>query len=166
MRVSFKELMDALGVGYELSAYETCPWSVYDGEKAMTCSAEVRMNHDSDELEAEIQLMHDTPPESGNMVERKFYAMFKPSADGKWEAKNMVILDKDGEGIYDWPTKGCAFFSACVQDLKMEKIPDFEAIYEQEITSKEKFAGGRGGSSKAPKIKPQQLLNMKQGRGF
>ncbi len=166
MRVTFKELMDSLGVGYELSAYETCPWSVYDGEKAATCSAEVRMNHDGDEIEAEIQMMHDTPPESGAPIERKFYALYKPSADQKWEAKKVIALENDGEGVYDWATKAASFFHACVQALKMDQIPDFEALYEQEITSKEKYAGGRGGSSKAPKIKPQQLLDMKQGRGF
>ena len=166
MRLPFKELMDALGVGYELSAYETCPWSVYDSEKGQTCSAEVRMNHDGDELEAEIQIMFDKPPEDGNMIVRKFYGLYKPSNDQKWEGKQIIALDTDGEGIYDWATKASAFFLACVQELKMEKIPDFEALYEQEITSKEKFKGGRGGTSKAPKIKPQQLLNMKQGRGF
>ena len=166
MRVTLKELMDALGVGYELSAYETCPWSVYSSEKALTCSAEVRMNHDADEIEAEIQIMHDTPPADGNMIVRKFYAMFKPSNDQKWEAKTVAVLDKDGEGIYDYATKACAFFNACIQELKMDKIPDFEEIYEREITSKERFAGGRGGGSKSPKVKPGQLLNMKQGRGF
>ena len=125
------------------------------------------MNHDGDEVEAEIQLMHDTPPESGNMVERKFYGLFKPSTESRWEAKTVIVLDNNGAGdVYDWPVKGCAFFHACIQEILLEKIPDFEAIYEQEISSKEKFAGGRGGSSKAPKIKPQQLLNMKQGRGF
>jgi hypothetical protein len=52
------------------------------------------------------------------------------------------------------------------QELKMDKIPDIDELIENTLNSKERFAGGRGGTSKAPKIKPQQLLNMKQGRGF
>jgi hypothetical protein len=45
MRVDLKTLLDKLGVGYVMSPYETCPWSAYDGEKGITCSAEVRINN-------------------------------------------------------------------------------------------------------------------------
>ena len=52
MRATLKELLDKLGVGYILSAYETCPWAAYDDEQGISCNAEVRMNNDADEIEA------------------------------------------------------------------------------------------------------------------
>ena len=70
MRAPIKELMDNLGVGYILSAYETAPWSAYDDDEGLTCSAEVRMNSDGDEMEAEIQFMHDEPTPDKKAIER------------------------------------------------------------------------------------------------
>jgi hypothetical protein len=166
MRVSLPELMDKLAVGYVLSAYETCPWSVYDGEKGITCSAEVRMDGDSQEIEAELQMMYDIPPEGKPPVEQIFWMICKPVSPDLWETKDIKIRGTDEKAIFDWGTKGASFFVACVTELKMEKIPDIEALIDEEIRNKERYAGGRGGTSKAPKIKPQALLNMKQGRGF
>ena len=74
MRVPLKELLDKLGVGYILSAYETCPWSAYDEEQGITCSAEVRMNNDGDEIEAEMQIMRDNPTGDEKPVEQVFLA--------------------------------------------------------------------------------------------
>jgi len=59
MRVPLKELMEKLGVGYELSPYETCPWMCYDDDKQITASAEVRMGPGGCDIEAEIQFMMD-----------------------------------------------------------------------------------------------------------
>jgi hypothetical protein len=59
MRVPLKELMEKLGVGYELSPYETCPWMCYDEDKQITCSAEVRMGPAGCDIEAEVQFMMD-----------------------------------------------------------------------------------------------------------
>lgn len=59
------------------------------------------------------------------------------------------------------------FFKACVQDLKMDIVPDIDEIAERELGGDERFRDARrGGGSKAPKIKPQALLGIKNGRGF
>ncbi len=168
MRMSLRELSDKLGVGYVLSPYETCPWSVYDGDKAMTCSAEVRMNPDGDEMEAELQMMYDTPVDGQPPVEQVFYALFKPAVTDGWDP---VTIRLKGAGanaeIYNWDDKACGFFAACVQELKMGNVPDIDELIEREIHGGERFGdSSRGGGSKAPKIKPQKLLGMKQGRGF
>jgi len=72
MRCVIKELMDHLGVGYILSAYETSPWSAHDDDEGLTCSAEVRMGAQGDELEAEIQFMYDDPKPDQKAIEQIF----------------------------------------------------------------------------------------------
>jgi len=168
MRVPLKELLDNLGVGYVLSAYETCPWSAYDEEKAITCSAEVRMNHDGDEIEAELQFVHDTPPADGNIVEQVFWLYAKPATSDKWDIFAVKIKGEDHVNkSYAWERKSCDFFNTCVQEIKMGNIPDIDEIYDQTMESNERYGGGaRGGGSKSPKIKPQSLLGMKNGRGI
>ncbi len=61
MRVTLQELLQKLGVGYVMAAYETFPWSVSDSTTGKTCSAEVRMNPEGNEVEAEIQIFYDNP---------------------------------------------------------------------------------------------------------
>jgi hypothetical protein len=168
MRATLKEILDKLGVGYVLSAYETCPWASYDEEKGLNCSAEVRMNNEGNELEAEIQFMRDTPKEGEAPIEQIFWLFAAPSTADKWDIKIVKIRGEGNtENLYGFEEKAVNFFSACVQELKMGKIPDIDAILARELKSKEKFGGGaQGGGSKAPKIKPQALMGMKGGRGF
>lgn len=166
MRVTLKEMMDKLAVGYILSAYETCPWSVYDSEKGITCSAEVRMDGEAKELEAELQIMYDTPPAGKPSVEPVFWMSCKPVNAELWETKAIKVRGVDESEIFGWGDKGAAFFVACVTELKMDKLPEIDELIENIIHAKERGAGGRGGGSKSPKIKPQALLNMKGGRGF
>lgn len=168
MRADLKELMDSLGVGYVLSRYGTCPWSVYDASKGITASAEVRMNNEGDEVEAEIQFLYDVPEPGKPPVEQKVWMFCKPVANGKWSPTAIRVKDKDGiTDIYEWETKACNFFRACVQEIKMNNVPDIDDIFEREMNGDERFRGARqGGGSKAPKIKPQALLGMKGGRGF
>lgn len=168
MRVDLKQMMDALGVGYTLSAYETCPWSVYDGEKGLTVSAEVRMNNTGDEVEAELQIMHDVPEAGKPPVEQVCWIFAKPVANGLWSVTALRIKGKDSaNAVYDWEQKCCNFFRACVADLKMDNVPDIEELLEKEFNQNERFSDGRQGTtSKAPKIKPNALLGMKGGRGF
>src|SRR5688572_19192001 len=150
MRVTLKELLDQLGVGYELSPYETCPWSVYDTEKGLTCSAEVRMDGEGKEIEAELQLMHDTPPAGKPGVEQVVWILCHLSgADQKWEPKALKLRGQDDTAVFGWGEKSAEFFAACVQELKMDKIPDIDELIDSILHSKERFAGGRGGSSKA-----------------
>jgi len=168
MRADLKQLMDKLGVGYVMAAYETCPWSTYDAEKGITCSAEVRMNNDGDEVEAELQLLFDTPESGKPPVEQSIFILCKPVIEGKWSPVSFRVRgDDETNCVYNWEEKCCNFFAACVQDIKMDTIPDIDAIMEREMAEHERFRGSRGGAgSKAPKIRPQQVLGMKNGRGF
>lgn len=170
MRILLKELMDKLGVGYALEPYENSLWSVYDDEQSATCSAEVRMGPDGDEVEAELQMLYDTPPEGKEPLEQIFIAVYKPatgSAD-KWDNCSLKVKGVENlEEIYNYEEKCCRFFDACVQELKMGLMPDIEALLERELTSKERFSDQHGGGGgKSPKIQAQQLLGMKHGRGM
>lgn len=169
MPLTLKELTDKLGVGYLLNAYETCPWSLSDSGQSLTCSAEVRMGNDADELEAELQLVHDQPMDDQKAVEQVFFFYTKLQPHGKWSGKIMRIKGQDYvDKIPMWEEKGCNFFNACVQELKMGQMPNIEDLIDREINEN----GGEtknmrgGGTSKAPKVRPQKLLGMKQGRGF
>lgn len=168
MRISLKELLDKLGVGYILSAYETCPWSAYEDEQGVTCSAEVRMNNDGDEIEAEMQMMRENPSGDEKPVEQVFWLLAKPAVADKWDVKTVKVRGENNpENLYDWSEKAVSFFNACVQEIKMGKIPDIEEILAREMKNNERYGGNAsGGGSKAPKIKPQALMGMKGGRGF
>lgn len=168
MRTQLKELLDKLGVGYVLSAYETCPWSAYDDENGITCSAEVRMNNDGDEIEAEMQFMRENPTGDEKPIEQVYWLLARPATADQWDVKDIKIRGEgDTEGLYGWTEKAVSFFNACVQELKMGKIPDIDEILAREMKSNERYGGGaQGGGSKAPKIKPQALMGMKGGRGF
>ena len=166
MRVPLKEMMDALGVGYVLSAYETCPWSAYDEEKDITCSAEVRMNNDADEVEAEMQLLIANPKGDEKPIEQVFYLIGRPSTQDKWDVADIRIKGESIKGTkHEAEEKGCSFFNACVQELKMGKVPDIEEILEREMKSNDRYGGGAGSSRKDPKIRPQQLMGVKGGMG-
>ncbi len=177
MRAPLKDLMDSLGVGYVLSAYETCPWSAYDegedevGESesngGLSCNAEVRMNSDGDEFEAELQILHDEPKPGEVPIEQICWILGKPAVGDKWDIKVARVKSEDKKDtVHGWETKSVAFFQACVQELKLGKIPDIDEIYQREIEKKERFGGNsQGGGSKSPKIKPAALLNPKGGMG-
>ncbi len=168
MRIDLKELCDKLAVGYVLSPYETCPWSAYDAENGITASAEVRMDNEGQEIEAELQLMYDAPEDGKPPLEQICILHAKPVANGKWSTTSLIIRGADEvNSVYDWEDKGCNFFAACAQEIKMGNIPDIDDLYEKEMRGGERFRDGRQGTtSKAPKIKPQALLGMKGGRGF
>ncbi|HPD83617.1 MAG TPA: hypothetical protein PLK85_07365 [Alphaproteobacteria bacterium] len=168
MRVALKELLDKMGVGYILSAYETCPWSAYEDENGITCSAEVRMDGSGEEIEAEMQIMRDNPEEDESPVEQVFWLLAKPAVSDQWDVKDVKIR---GEGntddSYAFEEKAVNFFHACVQELKMGKVPDIDALLAREMKNNERYGGNsQGGGNKSPKIKPQALLGMKGGRGF
>ena len=166
MRVPLKELLDNMGVGYILSAYETCPWSSYDEEQGITCSAEVRMDSDGGEIEAEMQIMPDVPTEDTPAVEQVFWLLAKPAVGDKWDVKGVKIRGEGNkEGAYGFEEKAVSFFNACVQEIKMGKTPDIDAILAREMKNKERYGGSaQGGGNKSPKIKPQNLMGMKTGR--
>ena len=67
MREPLKAILEKLAVDREMGPYETQPWLCYDGDRAITCSAEVRIGPGAEDLEAEVQFLYDNPadmPES------------------------------------------------------------------------------------------------------
>lgn len=168
MRDTLNELMEKLGVTYVLSPYETCPWSAYDSVKGLTCSAEVRMNPDGDEIEAEIQMLYEDPEPGKPSVNQVLWLKATPFIQSKWCVSNLRIKGKVEVGsTYNWEEKCCNLFRACVNELNLGNIPDFDALVEREMRDKERFGDQRGGGSgKSPKIRPAQLLDMKKGQGF
>ncbi len=165
MRVQLKELLDKLAVGYILSAYETCPWSAYDDEKGITCSAEVRMNSDGDEIEAELQMMYENPEDGQQPLEQVFWLLAQPAVGGTWDVKGVKIRGKENEeGLYAYEEKAVDFFHACVSELKMDKIPDIDALLAQHVKKSERYGGNsQGGGNKSPKIKPAAVMGIKSG---
>ncbi len=167
MGIELKELLENLSVEHIMTPYETCPWTAYEEEKEITCSAEVRMDADGQELEAEIDIVREQAEGDEKPFEQLFAIKFKPSLSGKWEPKMLKIKGKDWEDLfYDWDKKACELFSACVQEVKMEKTPDFDALLAKIMKESAKFSGVKGGSGgKAHKVqnKPQAKMNMKSG---
>lgn len=156
MKVSLQDLMDKLGVGYILGPYESCPWGHYDPDSGVNCNAEARMGMDSDEIEAEIQLMYDTPPEGKAPVEQVFYIKAVPvSGSENWTVKTLLLQGKPlEEDIYNWEEKSCRFFKAVIEELQGGAIPDIEDLIDMIFHTNERFYdqyGGGGG--KSPKVK-------------
>ncbi len=166
MRLPKKELLSKLGVSQELGPYETFPWSCYDSETGQSCSAEVRMDPDGIELEAEVQMMYDEPPEGKLPMEQICVIRARPDRDDEWYVAAMTIRGEPvGDEIYNWQEKGCNFFNAVIQELQMDKIPDIDELLDREMHSRERMGDQRqGGGGKAPKIKTEQV--MKRGGGF
>ncbi len=163
MRATLKQMLEMLGVGVTLSSYETWPWSHYDSGKSLTCSAEVRMGPDGDELEAEVQLLYDTPPPGKSALEQVMYMTCKPFSADKWSPNQIRIKSiGDVKAIYDWETKACNFFSAVVSQLEMGQLPDIETLIDDHFHRKERFGDKRGGGGKSPRIKPAQLTQTKK----
>ncbi len=149
MRVEYKELMEKLGVGHELSAYETRPWFHYDAEEGITCSAEVRVGPGSVDVEAEIQFLHDeedvrySDDASYGGPEQILLMRFIPSKEQIWAETFMTIKEEDyANKIHNWGERGCEFFCACIGALQMGELPDIDALIESELTDKTR--GGRG----------------------
>ncbi len=167
MRVTLQELLQKLGVGYVMAAYETFPWSVSDSTTGKTCSAEVRMNPEGNEVEAEIQIFYDNPEPGKGSIEQILWLRAMPHAQEKWDVDDLKIKGTSWVNkIYGWEEKCCNFFRACILEIEQGKMPDIDALLEKEMREDERFGGGKGSAGKAPKIRPQQLLNMKQGGSF
>jgi len=168
MTFTKKDLMDKIGIGYELGPYETFPASAMDSATGRTCSAEARMDPEGAELEAEIQMMYDTPPEGKPPMEQICFIKAKPVAGDQWDVIELRVRGEPfGEDIYNWQEKSCNFFKAVVQDLQMDTIPDIDDLLDREFHNRERLGDQRqGGGGKSPKMKGAQLMGMKKGGGF
>jgi len=170
MRVEYKELMEKLGVGYNLSAYETRPWFLYDDEKGISCSAEVRAGPGLEDVEAEIQFLFDDLSDEeelgsvGGGTQQVFLLRIKPSKDGIWSPCHLIIKGESYVNkIHDWEGKGCGFFRACIEDIQMSVLPDIDDLIDTELQD-DKRGGGKKGKvgKKKPSINPNALVGMKQ----
>lgn len=167
MRMTFTELMEKLGIPQGLTPYEACPFNVYNAEKGITCNAEARMDGDPNAVEVEVQIMYDTPQPDGAMMKQIIWFVVKPQIGQDWATRdarlNAQPIDRN---IYNWDEKCCTFFSELLRFLKIDQVPDIDALVDEVFHSRERFndqMGGGGG--KSPKIKPAQLLGMKTGGG-
>ena len=173
MKVSYKELMNKLGVGRELNPYETQPWLTYDEGKGITCEGEVRCNHDMSEVEAELQFMYDTPPEGKPPVEQICILRVEKQKklNGEYTVTAMFICGETYTNkFHDWETKSCNFFRACIREVKADRLPDIDDLLDKEMRDGGFYGSNQGdGSNKSPKINTANLLydmKNKGGRGF
>jgi hypothetical protein len=172
MRITLHELMEKLGVPHTLSAYETWPFATMDALSGKTCSAEVRMSPDCDEVEAEIQLVEDDESDMGSAdsagVQQLFWLIATPFKEEKWAIKGLRIKSEDWVGkVFNWEEKACNLFRAITHELARGQMPDFDEIMEKEMKAKDRYGDQRGGGAgKSPIIRPGQLLDMKKGAGF
>jgi len=168
MKVNYKDLMVRLGVGRPLAVYDTQPWIMYDAEKNITVEAEVRSNHDQSEIEAAISFMPDMPTQNALPVEQVCFITSQKQHDGQYTITQCTIRGESWAGkLYDWQTKSCNFFRACVRDIKADKIPDIDAHLQKEMSDSSRYGGKRGeGSSKSQKINPNQLLYDRKNSGM
>lgn len=167
MKVPLYDLLQALSVDHVLGPYETCPWSAYDSGNGLTASAEVRMNPESNEIEAEVQLVYDTPPAGTPSVEHLLFLHARPSLNDKW-SPDLLRIRKDVQTnkVSEWDRRGCELFSACVQAMMRNEIPDFDDLFERIFAVADRYGSGTaGGSGRKPSIKPEQLMDPTK-RGF
>lgn len=172
MRVEYKELMEKLGVGYILSAYETRPWFLYDDEKGITCSAEVRAGPGLDDVEAEIQFLYDDDADEdegeagaiGGGTQQVYLMRAKPSKDGIWTPCHLIVKGESYVNqIYDWEGKGCEFFRACIEDIQMSILPNIDDLIDSALKDDRRGGGKKGKvGKKKPSVNPNALVGMKQ----
>lgn len=168
MRVTIKELMEKLGLSYVPGPYETVPSSSYNATRGVTCSAEIRMGMDSEEVDCEIQLLYDTPPEGKAGMEPICTLHAEPDSTGAWNLTSFRFRNAPfGADIYDWEEKACLFFLLCLQIVNDGDVPDFDELLDDAFHKRERYTdqAGGGGGGKSPKIRPAALLNAKRG-GF
>lgn len=169
MKVTYKELMDKLGVGRPLGVYDSQPWLAFDLDKGLTCDAEVRCNGDQTEIECEIQFVTQDPVDGQSPVEHICFikCQQQKKLNNLYTVTSCVIRGEEWAGkLYDWETKACNFFRACVRDVRADKIPDIDAILSAEMKDSSLFGkNGGDGSNKAPKINASQLMYDRKGIG-
>ena len=173
MRIPLKDLLEKLAVGHVLSPYETHPWLHYDEERGITCSAEIRMSPDGDEIEGEIQFLHDEgeDEEDGDATgaigpRQQVYLGAKPVKDDLWALSAFTVKGEDYVNqIPEWDKKAYEFFQACIQAINMGTLPDIDDLTEKILKDDSFGSGGKRGKigRKSPKVKPNQLLGLKGG---
>nr|PCJ03277.1 MAG: hypothetical protein COB14_00675 [Alphaproteobacteria bacterium] len=170
MRVDYKELMEKLGVEHELAPYETRPWFLYDADQGISCSAEIRIGPGAEDVELEIQFLHDEEDArydddiNYGGPEQIMMMRFIPSQDKIWAEKLMYIRGEDyANKIHNWGERGCEFFCSCIGALQMGEMPDIDEIIEKELTDRK---GGRGGGRRGKVGKKGFKIDQKPAMGM
>lgn len=111
----------------------------------------------------------DLPPKYGGMFsdgrQQIMFMRAQPVIPNEWAIKILRIKGKDYVNAFGgWDEKACNFFSACVQAMAMNELPDIDALIEEHMRDEDSWGGGRRGriGRKAPNIKPAQLMGMKR----
>lgn len=159
--------MERLGVGHILSAYETRPWFLYDEEQMISCSAEVRIGPGMQDVEAEIQFLHENPETEKDPVEQILLMRILPMRDNLWTPKFLIVRGVDYVNkVHDWEARGCNFFKACIAVIQMGELPNIDELLEEELDDEGSESGGRRKRSKvgkkAPTMNSQAVLGMKR----
>lgn len=187
MKLEIEDLMEKLGVDRILMPYESQPWFHYDEMQGMTCSAEVRVGPHYDDIETEIQLLYDNPPEEAKPPPSKYgkrslpFKTRNPIINGLLQIMNMrfkpskqqqtwssLHLKVKGDNYYNkfpkWDEKGCEFFRSVIEALQMGIMPNFDELVETLMQDDSDWGGGRRGriGRKAPKANAAALLGMKK----
>lgn len=185
--------MEKLGVDRVLTPYETQPWLVYDEDKGITCSAEVRVAPRYDDIQTEIQLLFDEWEEDDEEEEetegdgeeklgpdgmplppkckiidgrQQIMIMCVKPTENLWTTKHLIVKAQDYRNLIPkWEEKGCDFFRACIEALQMGEIPDFDELIASQLADDSGGGRGRRGriGRKSPKANAQALLGMKKG---
>ncbi len=166
MKLPLLDILKKFGVYKELKAYETYPWLVYDEDQGISCSAEVRMNASADRIEAEIQFMYDDPANAPlRNPEQIMLMVVHFSGEGIWMPKSLCVKDKMlSDTLGNWEEKGAKFFTACVQSIQMDELPDVDKLIDEELDEDGGGGSGRRGriGRKSPNINSSALLGMKR----
>lgn len=168
MKAPLEEMLNELSVPRLLQPYEDHLWTFYAPEEGVTCMAEVRLSGEGRELEAEMQVMYDTPPEGGLPVKQIMILQAKQDVPGQFTVKTCSVMGDDMvENGYNWGGRSCKFWRACVEHFEREELPDFEYLKETEMEDDGMYGDQMGdGGGRNPKIRTGQLLGMKKSGGF
>lgn len=98
------------------------------------------------------------------MQQQILYMQILPST-GEWKPEKLRIKGKNYVNeVGDWEGRGCEVFTACVQSIMMDELPDIDKLIKEKM---EEFggSGGRRGriGRKSPKVNTSALLGMKKG---
>jgi hypothetical protein len=161
MKATLREILDNLGVPETLEPYGSWPWSAYDADEGLTCTAEVRMDGGGRTIEVDVQFIHDTPAAGTPSMEQVMFMPVELGMNGKWSPTLLRVQNELFSGkIFDWETKGCNFFSAIAGSLARNEIPDIETLIEKILNATDNYGTGTAsGGSRKPSIRPEQLLD-------
>lgn len=161
MKATAQQLSDHLGLDAPLGPYDSRMWSADDNDKGLTCTAQVAVNAEGDEMDVTIDITHFTPKPDTPMNEQFMVFHIKQDINKKWSPDILRIKREIYHGKhYDWEKKACDLFVTVTASLARNAVPDFDELLERFFKAGDGFGSGTaGGGKRNPTIKPEQLLN-------